>query len=150
MDFHAFDAASNKLVTLAIKDISNYEIQLRNLDDSQIIDKFQLSPDFFDTEIKDIKLVSSLDWGLRFSIAAQYKTSTEGSNDSTIYQFDIKLDKIVKVDLVTYGNYTTLCACSKYLINYSAQKRKITLQNFNDLSLASEINVDDVEIRFQI
>lgn len=47
-------------------------------------------------------------------------------------------------------NYTTLRACSKYLINYLAQKQKVYLQDYNDLSLVKTINVNELNLEIQV
>jgi hypothetical protein len=39
--------------------------------------------------LKDIKLVASLQWGLKFAVAAQDKMASEANNDSTVYLFGI-------------------------------------------------------------
>lgn len=76
IDFYLFDSQTNRFLTLELGQAGTWKIQLRNLNDLTIIDTFLLDAHFFtDFEVKDTKLISSLDWGTKFAIAAQNKAA---------------------------------------------------------------------------
>lgn len=112
---------------------TDYVLQLRKISDLTLIHEFPLS---FNFTVLNIKLIGSIQWGLTFTVSAQYLEDYYADSDAIILQFVIKDDKIISKDINFQVTFDSLHACSRYLVLYSLRTDDMRILHAENMTTA--------------
>jgi hypothetical protein len=81
VDFALLHAKYNRMLTIAVRNTTNYFLQLRAIDDLRIIDEFPLR---FNFTVAEYKLLGSSEWDLNFALGLRVKSISYDLRNDTI------------------------------------------------------------------